>query len=189
MLEEACQQARKWHDQHSDDPPLTMCVNLSAEQFRMAGLDKEITRVLREVGLEASSLSVETTEGVAMEDADANTAMLWRLKESGVRLAIDDFGTGYSSLSYLRRFPVDGLKIDRSFIAELGEDPRASPLVKGIVSLAQALGLDTIAEGVEYSQQLAILREIGCDYAQGYYFAEPLPAEAASELLTKGFLP
>ena len=183
VLEEACRQAREWHDQHLTEPPLTVSVNLSARQFRHPLLFEEISSILESSGIEAGALILEITETVMMEGDEDLIDQLRELKASGVRLAIDDFGTGYSSLSYLSRFPVDYLKIDRSFIDGLGERPEARKLVGGIVDLASSLGLRVVAEGVETAEQLEELKEMGCEIGQGYYFARPLPAGDIPPLL------
>ena len=182
VLGEACEQAKGWRELY---PSLqaTVCVNLSARQFRDPDLPRKVVRILRKTGLEPERLNLEITESAAMGDAPATVATLKRLKNVGVRVAIDDFGTGYSSLSYLERFLVDDVKIDRAFIGKLGEDSGASVLVSGIVDLAHALGLKVIAEGVETEVQLGRLRETGCDLAQGYLFSKPLTREEASALL------
>ncbi|QIN79146.1 PAS domain S-box protein [Rubrobacter marinus] len=185
VLEEACRQARAWQDLRPDGPPRVMSVNLSARQFEHPDLARDVARALRESGLEPGRLVLEITESVVMNDARSTVGTLGELKALGVRLAIDDFGTGYSSLSYLRRFPVDYLKVDRSFVDGIGEDPGDAVLVSGIVDLAHALGLNVVAEGVETQEQLALLRGMGCDLAQGYHFARPLPSEEASTLLAR----
>jgi EAL domain-containing protein (putative c-di-GMP-specific phosphodiesterase class I) len=165
-----------------------MSVNVSAAQFRSPELVEDIARVLQETGLEAGMLTLEITESVLLEEAQANADTLEQLKALGVRLAIDDFGTGYSSLSYLKRLPVDYLKIDRSFVTNLGQDSQDRLLVSGVIYLAHGLGLKVIAEGVEKAEQLAQLQGMGCDMAQGYYFSRPLASEAAT-LLTSNFEP
>jgi EAL domain-containing protein (putative c-di-GMP-specific phosphodiesterase class I) len=149
-------------------------------------LAEEVGAALRETGLDPATLELEITESVVMENAPSTLATLKKLKELGVNLAIDDFGTGYSSLSYLRRFPVDFLKIDRSVTQGLGEDPTNEAIVSALVTLAHALDERVVAEGVETEAQLACLREIGCDFAQGYYFAKPLPDEEAYILVGSG---
>jgi diguanylate cyclase (GGDEF)-like protein/PAS domain S-box-containing protein len=183
VLEEACRQAREWQEQHPADPPLVICVNLSARQFQRSNLAKDLAEVLRETGLEQRYLELEITESVVMEDAQSTISTLRELKDLGVGLMIDDFGTGYSSLSYLKRFPIDFLKIDRSFVDRLRKDPEDAVIVSGIITLAHTLGMQVIAEGVESAEQLAQLRGLGCNMAQGNYFSEPLVAEAASVLL------
>ncbi len=160
-----------------------MNVNLSAQQFRQPNLLEEVARVLRETGLNPSNLELEVTESVMLNDADSATETLRRLKSLGVRIALDDFGTGYSSLSYLRRFPVDTLKVDRSFVGRLGQEAEDTAIVQTVITLAKTLGLEVVAEGVERVDQLAQLREMECDLAQGYYFARPIASESMPALL------
>src|SRR5215217_6305351 len=179
VLEEACRQAKEWHEQRRSDLP-AMCVNLSARQFREPGLVDTVAHIMDEAKVEPRHLYLEITESTAMSDAQATAATLEELQDLGVRTIIDDFGTGYSSLSYLERFPVDYVKIERSFVGGLGKHSRAETLGSAIISLAHALGLKVIAEGVETEEQLDYLRELGCDLAQGYYFASPLSGKAAS---------
>ncbi|MDP9485027.1 MAG: EAL domain-containing protein [Actinomycetota bacterium] len=185
VLEEACRQVRSWQERYVTEEPLIACVNISAKQFQHPGLSQDIARVLQQTGLEPRFLELEITESVVMEEAHSTLDTLRKLEDLGVQLAIDDFGTGYSSLSYLKRFPVSFLKIDRSFVAPLGEDPEDAMIVSGIISLAHTLGMQVVAEGVETARQLAYLQGLGCDMAQGNCFAEPLPGEAASALLAR----
>jgi EAL domain-containing protein (putative c-di-GMP-specific phosphodiesterase class I) len=182
VLEEACAQVNEWRELRPFDPP-AMCVNLSARQFREPGLSQSVVRIIGENGLEPSSLYLEVTESTAMRDALATAATLEEIQELGVRTILDDFGTGYSSLSYLERFPVDYIKIDRSFVGGLDKEPGAAVLASGVISLAHALGLKVIAEGVETKEQFERLREMGCDLAQGHLFSEPLTAEGVANLL------
>lgn len=186
VLEEACNQAKEWQEQYPSDPPLKMSVNLSARQLQHPQMVQNITRVLRETGIDPRDLVLEITESVVMENAPSTIITLRELEELGLRLAIDDFGTGYSSLSYLKRLPVSLVKIDRSFVEGLKEEPEDTALVSGIISLSHKLGMQVIAEGVETAEQFAQLRELGCDLAQGNYFGEPLPNEATSALLANG---
>jgi EAL domain-containing protein (putative c-di-GMP-specific phosphodiesterase class I) len=139
-----------------------------------------VERVLGETGLEGSSLTLDVTETVYVRVLAANTTMLDRLRGLGVRFSIDDFGTGYSSLSYIRRLPADAIKIDQSFVKDLGENVEDTAIVRMIVELAHTLSLEVIAEGVETEEQATLLKEMGCDFAQGYHFSKPLPPEAAS---------
>ena len=194
VLEEACRQAQRWRAEWRAGPapfagtpgaaPPTVSVNLSPRQFGDPGLVGEVERTLRKTGLDPAALTLEITEGVVADDAEVAARRLGELKALGVGIAIDDFGTGYSSMSYLRRFPVDVLKIDRSFVAALGEDEEAEAIVGAMTDLARALGLRVVAEGVETAEQLEKLRGMGDgtegDLAQGYYFARPLPAEELS---------
>ena len=175
VLEEACRQATVWRSQLGDRAPV-MGVNLSARQFQRPELLLDIRRALRAAHMDPSGLKLEITESVAMHDAESTIETLESLKALGIRLAIDDFGTGYSSLSYLKRFPVDTLKVDRSFVDGLGEDPQNTAIVQSIVALAKALGLSVTGEGVETDLQRRLLRDLGCERAQGYLFARPRPA-------------
>jgi diguanylate cyclase (GGDEF)-like protein/PAS domain S-box-containing protein len=183
VLTEACRQARRWHAKFRGIPPPKVCVNLSAKQFQHPAILEEVETALRESGLNPAALDLEITESILMEDAPATLATLRDLKSLGVNLAIDDFGTGYSSLSYLKRFPVDFLKVDRSLIRGIGESPKDEAMLSALVALAHSVDTRTIAEGVETEAQLARLREVECDFAQGYYFARPLPSQAAGALL------
>ena len=189
VLKEACRQVRRWQELYPHTPALAVDVNLSARQFHQPDLAGEVAEVLEETGLDPSCLELEITEGVLMEDAPSTIATLEKLKARGVEVAIDDFGTGYSSLSYLKHFPVDTLKIDQSFIGELDTDLEDEILVSGMIGLAHALGIKVVAEGVETEEQLARVRKMGCELAQGYHFSRPLPSEAATSLLAKGTLP
>src|SRR5690606_7134482 len=157
--------------------PLVVSVNVSARQFRQEQFVKTVADVLRETGLDPCYLEIELTESGVMHDAEEFVAMLNELNDLGVQIAIDDFGTGYSSLSYLKRFPVDRLKVDRSFVQDIATDADDATIVRTIIALGHNLGLKVVAEGVETEQQLAFLRENHCDEFQGYLFGEPLPAD------------
>jgi diguanylate cyclase (GGDEF)-like protein len=182
VLEQACRQARIWHEQHGADTP-SVSVNLSAKQFQHPDILEDVARTLRAAGLPASILTLEITETVVMEDAESNSATLRSFKELGVKLAIDDFGSGYSSLGYLKRFPVDMLKIDRTFVGGLGRDPEDTAIVEAVISLSHTLGMRVTAEGVETSQQLSQLQVLGCDLGQGYYFSASTAAQAAETFI------
>jgi len=188
-LREACRQVTEWHGEWHERYPgaelPTIGVNLSAKQFQYPHLVKEVVEILSESGLEPQKLDLEITESVVMDSAEDAVDQLKKLKEIGVRLAIDDFGTGYSSMNYLKQFPLDVLKIDRTFVEGLGRDSDAEPIVSAIVRLARALNLEVVAEGVERADQLEHLRKLGSDLAQGYYFAKPLPSKAALGLLRR----
>ena len=181
VLATACAQVRAWQVQGLEAVPVA--VNLSARQFRKADLAETVHRVLRESGIAPRLLELELTESMIMRDPQAAAATMQQLKALGVRLALDDFGTGYSSLNYLRRFPVDSLKIDRSFISDAACDPSAAAVATSIVAIAHSLGLHAVAEGVETREQLAFLRNCGCDSLQGYYFSRPVPAADFAALL------
>jgi diguanylate cyclase (GGDEF)-like protein len=184
VLEEACRQAKEWQERHpAAGTSLKMSVNISARQFqRPDQLVREVVRALEETGLAPGSLVLEITESMIMGDAEYNADTLGRLKDLGVAVAIDDFGTGYSNLAYLKHFPVDILKVDKAFIAGLGESSKDTALVAAIISVAHALDLRTVAEGIETTEQLDRLEALGCKLGQGYYFSEPLPAHEASLL-------
>ncbi len=184
VLEEACRQGRQWLAcRRRGASRFLISVNLSARQFAQPDLVEQVRQALQHSGLRAAHLRLEITESAVMADAEPAARTLRALKELGVTLAIDDFGTGYSSLSYLRRFPVDTLKIDRSFVAGLGKDKHATVIVSAVVALAHTLDLAVTAEGVETTEQLARLRAVGCDRAQGFYFSPPVPASAIDEML------
>jgi EAL domain-containing protein (putative c-di-GMP-specific phosphodiesterase class I) len=180
ILRESCFRAKEWQEEDPRVPPLMMSVNLSASQLSRMDLVNTVERVLGETGLEGSRLTLDVTETVYVKVLAANTAILDRLRALGVRFSIDDFGTGYSSLSYLKRLPADAIKIDKSFVDGLGKDVEDTAVIRMIIELAHTLGLEVIAEGVETEEQVALLKEMGCDFAQGYHFSKPLPPEAAS---------
>ena len=192
VLREACAQARAWRDLRRRERQEnfaglhvpTMWVNLSARQLREPDLVARVSEALREAGLDPNDLGFEITESVLMEDGRASVARLEELEALGVKLAIDDFGTGYSSLSYLKRLPVGLLKIDRSFVDGLGRDPGDETIVSAVIGLGRAMRLEVLAEGVENADQLARLREMGCDSAQGYHIARPVPGDAVPAFWT-----
>ncbi len=185
VLVAACLQTRQWQNDHPDVPPLSIAVNVSPRQLQNDDLVECVSATLAATGLPPSSLVLEITETVMMHDTDMTITRLEALKELGVRLAVDDFGTGYSSLSYLQRFPVDILKIDRAFVSTLGEESSEVSLAPAIVSLARTLHLEVVAEGVETDVQGDILAALGCDFAQGYYFARPSSVPDVDALLTR----
>ena len=174
VLENACAQARRWHT--GGFPNLSVAINLSARQFRDDKLTQTIARQIERTGIDPALIEVELTEGPLAQNGDSALGTLRELKEMGVRIAVDDFGTGFSSLSYLKRFPVDALKIDRSFVSELTTNPDDTVIVEVIIGLGHRLSLKVIAEGVETEEQLAFLKRAGCDAAQGFYIARPMPA-------------
>ncbi len=183
VIRTAAEQLRNWHDRFRMPIPLSMSVNMSCRQFSQPDLVYQIERALADSGLDARSLKVEITESAIMEHVETASAVLSKLKDLGLKLALDDFGTGYSSLSYLHQFPFDTLKLDRSFTARIGPHGENTEIVRTIISLAQALRLDVVAEGVETPRQLVQLRNLGCQYGQGYLFSRPLTAQAAGKLL------
>jgi diguanylate cyclase (GGDEF)-like protein/PAS domain S-box-containing protein len=189
VLREACRQAAEWQRASQRDKPLTLNINLSGRQLQFPEVVEDVARALRESGLPPESLVLEMTESVLMDDSDTVLAILRRLKQLGARLAIDDFGTGYSSLSYLHRFPVDMLKIDRSFVERLSRASDNAELARTIVRLGQSLQLVTVAEGVEDSAQFLALRRMGCDVGQGYYFGRPMDSGEVSRLLGDDIAP
>jgi diguanylate cyclase (GGDEF)-like protein/PAS domain S-box-containing protein len=183
VIDAACRQARAWQQTYAHVSDLSISVNLSARQIQDAGIVGLIREALDRSGLPPETLILEITESLLMHDTDATLTRLVELKELGVRLAIDDFGTGYSSLSYLRRFPVDILKIDKSFVDNVASRTDAMALTRAIVDLGRSLGLTTVAEGVELSAQAAELKALGCDMAQGYLFGRPVDAASVERVL------
>ncbi|HLO47970.1 MAG TPA: EAL domain-containing protein [Kamptonema sp.] len=183
MLRSACRQMYQWQQEFPANPPLTISVNLSNQQFIQPDLIDQIQRILEETELTPRSLKLEITESVMMENAESATAMLTQLRALEIQLYIDDFGTGYSSLSRLHTFPTDALKIDRAFVSRMAEDEGNEAIVQTILILAGHLGMDVIAEGVENAQQLALLRALQCEYGQGYFFSKPVDSAAATVLV------
>ncbi|MGH9043069.1 MAG: putative bifunctional diguanylate cyclase/phosphodiesterase [Acidimicrobiia bacterium] len=183
VFAEAARQLAEWQRAAPQQPPLVLAVNLSTRQLREPGLVDTFRRIITETGIDPTGVCLELTETVLMEDPDLYLQPLLDLKALGLRLAVDDFGTGHASLSYLKRFPFDVLKIDRSFVRGLGRDAADTAIVRGVIDLAHALGLEVVAEGIEDREHLVELRALGCDLAQGYHFARPLPAAAISALL------
>jgi diguanylate cyclase (GGDEF)-like protein/PAS domain S-box-containing protein len=183
VVRTVCEQLLHW--QAAGIAPRPVAVNLSARQFQQRQLDASIAAILADTGVAPQLLELELTESVLMSDADEATRTLDALRSQGVRLAVDDFGTGYSSLAYLKRLPLDALKIDRAFVRDVTTDPDDAAITRAIISLAHSLNLKVVAEGVETAEQLQFLREHGCDEMQGYYFAKPMEAEAATRLLAQ----
>jgi len=181
VLRQACRDAKRW--QMEGLPPIRMAVNLSSAQFRAADLFEDVMAALAEVDLDPKWLELELTESMLMHDVDSAAAILRRLKAKGIHISIDDFGTGYSSLSYLKRFPIDSLKIDRSFIREINTNPDDAAISTSIILMGRSLKLRVIAEGVETRSQLAFLRVMQCDEAQGFLFSQPVPEPRARALL------
>lgn len=184
VLKEACQQLRAWQEQFPSDPPLSMSVNLSGKQFSQPDLIDIIARTLKDTNLNAGSLKIEITESAIIENIDVAALMLKRIKALGVKLSLDDFGTGYSSLSYLHRFPIDTLKIDRSFVSRINL-PKNAEIVKTILTLAGNLGMDVVAEGVETRDQILRLTGLNCEYVQGYLLSKPIDGRAMRDLISE----
>jgi diguanylate cyclase (GGDEF)-like protein/PAS domain S-box-containing protein len=185
VLEQAAQQVTGWHARFPAEPPLAMGINLSMRQFARPGLVDHVQAVLERSGVQAAALKLEVTESIVMGDADHAIASLHALKALGVQLLVVDFGTGYSALSYLHRIPLDVLKIDRSFIVAMAGGSKHAAIVRAIIALAAALGLETTAEGVDDPAQATLLREMGCTYGQGYLWGKPMEAAEAERLLEK----
>jgi diguanylate cyclase (GGDEF)-like protein len=183
VLQEGCRQAQAWSAERSGERPLELSVNLSGKDLLQRDLADQVQETLRTTGMEARNLRLEITEGMLLEDAVSAGATLARIRDLAVEVSIDDFGTGYSSLSHLHNLPVNHLKIDRCFVSEMDRRPQKQEIVRTIVTLAHRLGMDVVAEGVETPDQLWRLQSMGCDYAQGYLFSEPVDADAARRLL------
>jgi len=180
VLETACQQMRIWQMRFLDDPPLLISINLSARHFLQSDLVKRCREVLYQTQLSRSSLNIEVTENAIMPNPESAIELMQQLKSLGVQIALDDFGTGYSSLSYLHRFPLDSLKIDRAFVSRIMQD---DDIIRTIIALGRNLGLKVVAEGVETAEQAAKLQELGCEFAQGFYFSVPVNAQETTDLL------
>ena len=183
LLKEACKTARNWQLKYPEHPPIKMSVNLSAQQFREQELISEIENALKETGLAGKFLKLEITESVLIDNLETVTEIIFKLRKRDIQFSIDDFGTGYSSLSYLHRFPVDTIKIDRSFVSQMQANGDNSAIVKAIVTLAHMLNMDVIAEGIETTAQLAQLKLLRCEYGQGFFFSKPLSKENAEAFI------
>ncbi len=185
VLKEACRQLRAWVDEHPGADELLLSVNVSGREFDQPDLADRILATIEEVGLFPGQLKLEITETAIIRSPETAVAVLTRLKDAGIKLALDDFGTGYSSLSYLHRLPFDTIKIDRSFINEIGGDGQSPVIVRTILNLAESLGMEVIAEGIETADQWAVLKELGCQFGQGWHFGRPVPALKAQQLLVR----
>ncbi|MBD2308123.1 EAL domain-containing protein [Chroococcidiopsis sp. FACHB-1243] len=187
VLQQACQQMQLWQAQFALNVPFKISVNFSAPQFTQPQVGKQIIQILQATGLDAKSLQLELTESVLMEHPEAIAALMKELNALGVSLALDDFGTGYSSLSYLQRFPINILKLDRSFVCRIGKCYQSWEIVRATIMLARALDMEVVAEGIETLEQLARLRGLKCKFGQGYFFSQPVDSTAAGELLAQQF--
>jgi EAL domain-containing protein (putative c-di-GMP-specific phosphodiesterase class I) len=185
VLDEALRQFGEWHGRFPDIRPLMICVNLSPKQFFQASLVDRVERRLSDTGVDPRSLKLEVTEHAIMSDPESAAATLTRLRSLGVQIGIDDFGTGYSSLNYLRRFPIDTLKIDRSFVHRMSSDVKDLEIVQTILTLAHNLAMDVVAEGVETIHQRDQLQTLGCELGQGFYFSRAIEGPAAEMLLAR----
>jgi EAL domain-containing protein (putative c-di-GMP-specific phosphodiesterase class I) len=183
VVEHACAQGASWYEARPDAAPIVISINLSPVELAHSDLAATVASALRTTGLDPACLSLEITESVLLEGDDDVTEILHSLKAIGVEIVLDDFGTGYSSLAYLTRLPIDTLKVGRRFIEGLGLEGTDTAVTEAIISMARALSIEVVAEGVETEAQVAELRRLGCDLAQGYYFSRPAPAEAITDLL------
>lgn len=183
VLREACRQMHQWHQKFPYNKPLTISVNISPRQFAQPNLVEQVHEIIVETGIDPATLRLEITENVAMDNVERSIKILSQLRSLGIRFSIDDFGTGYSSLSYLHRFPLDVLKIDRSFVAHMNDDHERLQIVQTIMTLARNLGIEVVAEGTETEQQVERLRAMGCNFVQGFFFSHALTAEAFGNLL------
>ena len=183
VLRQACRDGRRFHDLGL--PHFRVAVNLSARQFRDPALGAQVASALEESGLRAEALELEITETVAMENVQLTMSTLEEFRRAGVTIAIDDFGTGHSSLSYLKRFPIDALKIDRTFVTDLPDKFEDAAIVSSVIQLANGLGMRVVAEGVETAEQLEFLKEAGCREVQGFYFSYPVTIEAIESLVLR----
>ena len=183
VLREACRQLREWDTAFPDRKPLTMSVNVSPREFNEQGFVNQVERILRETSVDPTRVRLEITESATMGDAENAVQVLSRLRALGVQLSVDDFGIGYSSLSYLHRFPLNVLKVDRSFVTNILDKPESCDVINSIVGLARSMGLQVVAEGAEHEDQVEVLKRLGCDFGQGFVFNRPLDAVAAMTLL------
>ena len=188
VLQEACSQLKQWQEQFSQMDALTVSVNLSSKQLSDPSLVEQIHQTLERTGLNPHNLKLEITESSMMENAETATYLLFQLQEAGIQIYIDDFGTGYSSLSRLNELPIDVLKIDRSFVNRMCADTTQIQIIRSIASLAENLGMEIIAEGIETPDQMQQLKGLGCKVGQGYLFSKPVDKETATNLLTNHLL-
>jgi len=183
VLEEACRQLKEWHDRYPHDPPLSMSVNLSGIQLTHPEFVEQVEQIISRAGINPSNLFLEITESMIMEDNQTTVTTISRLRDLGVRVHLDDFGTGYSALSYLQRYPIDILKIDRSFIGKINGNGENIEIIKAIMNLARDLDIGVIAEGIETETQFDLLKNLNCEFGQGFFFAKPMDFKAIESLL------
>jgi EAL domain-containing protein (putative c-di-GMP-specific phosphodiesterase class I) len=177
ILREACRQTQQWSEKHAGEMDISVTVNISIRQFQQKELVEIVASALRTSGLNPRSLILEITESFMMHETESTISKLHELKKLGIRLAIDDFGTGYSSLSYLQRFPIDILKIDKSFVDKIGTGNEGKAVARAIIMMGDSLNLKTIAEGIERPEQIKALQNLGCEAGQGFHFAKPLTTD------------
>jgi PAS domain S-box-containing protein len=185
MFRKSCEQARRWHIEHPRKPALTVSINVSGRQFAQMDLVTTLEMIVRETQVDPMAIKLEITESVTMGDPERAIKVIEGLKKLGMRISIDDFGTGYSSLSYLRRFPIDTLKIDRSFVSKVESNSESREIVRTIMGLARNLGMDVVAEGAETVAEVSYLVSLGCEFGQGYFFSRPVDSEEAGALLSE----
>lgn len=185
VLRKACEQAHRWHLANPGERLLTMSVNVSGRQFKHPDIVEQVEKILQETQVDPTAIKLEITETITMDNAERTIRVVKGMKRLGVRVSIDDFGTGYSSLSYLRRFPMDTLKIDRSFVQNLASNPENLEIVRTIIGLARNLGMEVVAEGAETADEIEQLKALECDFSQGYFFSKPVDSEQADNLLRK----
>ncbi|BAI93656.1 hypothetical protein N39L_55950 [Limnospira platensis NIES-39] len=185
ILLEGCRQLAIWHQKYCQNPPFMLSINLSTRQFSQVNLIECVDQILTETGVDRNCIKLEITESAIMDDVDEAIALLEQLKSLGIKLSMDDFGTGYSSLSYLHRFPIDTLKVDQSFVRRMDDSQQNTEIVKTIIMLGHNLNMDIVAEGIEAEGNVQTLKNLNCEYGQGYFFSKPLPVTALEDLLNR----
>jgi EAL domain-containing protein (putative c-di-GMP-specific phosphodiesterase class I) len=183
VIEEACQQLKQWEKIYPGDKPLTMSVNISSVQLNYQDFVEQVEEIITEADINPANLTFEITESMIVEDNLIASRVISRLRELGLRVHLDDFGTGYSALSYLQRYPIDILKIDRAFIGKIEQNGETIEIIKAILNLARDLNMSVIAEGIETEYQFDLLKELNCQFGQGYYFAKPMAPGVVDEML------
>jgi EAL domain-containing protein (putative c-di-GMP-specific phosphodiesterase class I) len=182
-FKEACRQMHSWQQQFATTPPCFISINLAVKQLEQPDLVAQFDRILRETGLSPQSVKLEITESSLMDKTSTTAAVITQVRDLGLHVCLDDFGTGYSCMSYLHSFPIDTLKIDRAFVSRMCTDTQSAAIVRTIMTLAHHLGMDVVAEGIEFPQQFLDLKALGCEYAQGHFVAAPLDSQAVEALL------